>query len=612
MKTALRFSLLLVFLLLIQAACGFWRGSSWSYNGKNASTLRDVLGLYLPQDSIHIRNGTFLGNEKRNYYGDSAPARLDLIWKHYLGGGKTVVTPAKGTEEWFGAGWTGQPLVVQEHNHTFLLQGAFDHHLKKINATTGELVWQYEYDDILKGTGTIWVNDSASNPLNRILILQGSRKGFALSSPFVGSYRAVSYFTGEEVWRMNVEQTASYSRDVDASALIFADTAYIGLENGKFISFDPGRKLIEADTVNFPRIYNQTALYRREDILKHGGNLVTEASPVRIGNHVYLASGSGHVYGYNLDCDSIDWDFFIGSDMDGTPVVSSDSCLIVTVEKQYIEGSGGVFKLNPRRNTNECVDWYFPTGDFDFSSWKGGVIGSVSVNDAYNADGMYPKMAAFTGIDGYLNVVDYAHTRKDTTVLGPDGKTTYSCPKLLFRSRIGPSISTPLFVQDKLIAAGYGGINLFQYNRAAIFDRISFHSGIFEATPIADQGKIYVAARDGFLYCFGEGEENLVVKTAIVPKEVKAATEHKPIAKPVSEIAQGRFYLIAGAFRMKENALASVKQWQKKGVQASIIESPANLWYVSVASYSTREKADESRADFLQKQAVDVWVYGKE
>lgn len=624
MPRRLRYITRLLFLILLvacfQTACTFFHHGSWSYDGKSKHELKDVLAALKPKDSISIRVGTFLGNEKRNYYGDSAPDKLDIVWKTFLGGGKTIVTPSKGVEEWFGAGWTGQPLVVNEKDETFLLQGAFDHHLKKIRAKTGELIWEYTYDDILKGTGTIWINDSAVDPLNRVMILQGSRKGVcnSLCAPIAESYRAVSYFTGKEIWRMNVEHTDSYSRDVDASALILRDTAYIGLENGKFIAFDPGRETISGDTVNYPRIYNEAMLYDKADAVKHGGNLVTESSPVRIGNRLYLASGSGHVYGYNLETKCIDWDFYIGSDMDGTPAVTSDSCLLVAVEKQYISGSGGVFKLDPKKDAGDCVEWYFPTGDFHFSTWDGGVIGSVSVNDAYNPDGMYPKMAAFTGIDGYLTVVQYDRIRKDTMVTGPDGKTQYACPKTLFKKRIGPSISTPIFVKDKLVAAGYGGITIFGYDRAAFFHELAFHGGIFEATPVADQGKIYIAARDGYLYCFGDTLGNKpqtsfmdgLAKTE--PLQAKKAEPKKQSMQAdvkKSEAVPGPFYLIAGAFRMKSNAESVAAGWRKKGVHATVMSSPNDLYYVSLGSAVTREKAEEIHTSLLGKHAVDAWVY---
>ena len=80
----------LIFCILISVSC------VWSQEGE-----------------IRVINGTFLGNEGRNYSGDRAPDRLDVIWKHYLGKGETVISRKIGSVEWKGAGWTGQPLMVQ-------------------------------------------------------------------------------------------------------------------------------------------------------------------------------------------------------------------------------------------------------------------------------------------------------------------------------------------------------------------------------------------------------------------------------------------------------------------------------------------------------------------
>ncbi|HLG04096.1 MAG TPA: hypothetical protein VI731_10910 [Bacteroidia bacterium] len=650
LKYCIRFLFLVLLLTIFQTACSLFSDASEYGERIPPSSLIDLLAK--EKDSVTIRFGTFLGNEKRNYYGDSASGRLDVIWKLFLGSGSTIVSAEKGEEEWYGAGWTGQPLVVDENGKTFLLQGAFDHHLKKIDASNGNIVWEYLYDDILKGTGTIWVNDSAENPEDRILILQGSRKG--LKNPIAAkraeSYRAVSYFSGKEIWRMNVSQTASYSRDVDASALIFKDTAYIGLENGRFIAFEPGRKIRKNDSVNYPCVFEDHQLYSKTDADKHGGNLVTESSPVRIGDHIYIAAGSGHVYGYNLHTRALDWDFFIGSDIDGTPVVTGDSCLLVAVEKQYIQGKGGVYKLNPRRDPEHAVDWYYPVNDFQFSSWKGGVIGSVAVNDAYNIDGAHPCMAAFTGIDGYLTVVSYDRTRTDTLVKGSDGIKKYLTPIVLFRQRIGSSISTPLFVQDKLIAGGYGGIHLYRYDQAGIFNTLDYYSGIFEATPVADQGKIYAASRDGFLYCFGDTSGIRADQQDIIPKVIPAqvvhvqnsaanqeiktkksvvsiATETKeikkakaaPVVAPKVETPKvlsatppsGKTsHLVAGAFRVKTNAESSVIAWQKKGVAATMMLN-ANLYYVILASSPSSDIIQERQAEMHQKFGVDAWIFVK-
>jgi outer membrane protein assembly factor BamB len=341
-----------------------------------------------------------------------------------------------------------------------------------------------------------------------VIILQGSRRGFEndLYSKYVPSFRAISYFTGNELWRMNVSRTASYSRDVDGSALITNETAYIGLENALFTVFNPDPNFASMKQGMLqPKIYKQTILYEKADQIRHGGNLVVESSPAFLEDHIYITAGSGHVYGYDLTMDALSWDYYIGSDMDGSPVVTRDSSLIVTVEKQYIEGQGGVFKLNPTSPPSDAVIWYFPTEDDSVESWQGGVIGSVSVNDL-TKDPTDPFLAAFIGIDGYLYVVN--HQEIDETVgkvYGPNIKRQFFSPKLVFKKQIGPSISTPIIVGNKIIATGYKGIYLFEFDKNLNFKLLDKQRrSAFESTAIVHDKKIYIGAKDGFLYCFGE------------------------------------------------------------------------------------------------------------
>lgn len=462
-------------------------------------------------DHIQLLIPTFLGNAQRNYYGNQAPSRLDVLWKIELGCGYSAVSSNDTAHKWCGAGWTGQALYLREDSTDYLIQGAFDYHLKKINAKNGEIIWQYRFNDILKGTGTIWRNKNTDTDSNRYVILQGSRLGGSFSAPEIYSFRGIAYQTGQELWRFNSKRTLSYSRDVDASAIVVDDTAYIGLENGLLTVFNPDYRY--GDTTNgfyTPKVYQEHQLYTQDDRLKHGGNLVTESSPCYLHNHLYLASGSGHVYGYNLLTDSIDWDFYIGSDMDGSAVATDDGCILVAVEKQYIKGPGGIFKLDPRKAPEEAVVWFFPTEDHNFEGWKGGVIGSVGINDSYRQPND-PHLATFIGIDGYLYILEHSRLEAGKNVIGPDNKTSYPCPKLLVKKELYPSISTPIIVKNNLIAACYGALCLYEIDYSAETDSLKLHlldkiPGEFEATPIAIDKRLYIAARDGNLYCFGEAE----------------------------------------------------------------------------------------------------------
>jgi len=451
---------------------------------------------------------TFLGNDQRNYYGNSSPKRLDVIWKLYLGSGKTVISRRSGERKWTGAGWTGQPLLVSEEGELYLIQGAYDHHLKKIDAATGKVIWQYEFDDVIKGTGSIWHNKNASSKDEEFIILQGSRLGVGnfLDSKHIPSYRAISYTTGSELWRLDVKRTRSYSRDVDGSALLINDTAYIGLENSLFTVFSPDPKnAASEDGMLQPKIYQEIKLYTEKDAIAHRNNVVTESSPCLIDNRVYIASGSGHVFGYDLEQKKLVWDFYIGSDIDGSVVATQDSCILVPVEKQYIKGKGGVFKLDPRKPPDSAVVWYFPVEDKEFADWKGGIIGSVGINDNYKKyNNKY--LAAFTAIDGSLYVVNHKETEENLLVRGPNNIKKFHSAKVLFKKYIGSSISTPVFSDSTLIVAGYNGIFLFEYNADFEFELLDKFVTSFESTPIVYNNSIYIASRDGYFYCFGENE----------------------------------------------------------------------------------------------------------
>lgn len=461
------------------------------------------------QDSIKIIIPTFLGNETRNYYGNEAPSKLDIIWKYGLGCGETIIpTKIPDTVQMCGAGWTGQPLLVEENGELFLIQGAYDHMLKKINARTQELIWEYDFGDVIKGTGCIWANPFKTlNHPDKYVIFQGARIGVETDAwqKIIPSYKAISYRTGKLLWEYNSVKAGSYSRDVDGTALIVDDTIFLGLETGHFVKINPNpdsAKII--DKIKQPLQYLELDLYTQKDVTAHNANVVAESSPTLLRDHIYITSGSGHVYGYNRLKGVIDFDFFTGSDMDGSAAVTRDSCLLIAIEKQYIAGHGGAMLIDPLRHQDSCVKWFMPVGDTVFADWKGGIIGSVATNDKYIKAGQN-SLSAFVGIDGYLYVVENEFIDNDKLVPGPDNITKYYQPQLVFKYKTGASISTPIFVGNKLIVLTYFGLYLFEQEENCIFRLLAENKNIRgEATPVVHDRKIYVASRDGYLYCFGE------------------------------------------------------------------------------------------------------------
>jgi outer membrane protein assembly factor BamB len=275
-----------ILLLLI----GFYFNSSGMSFSQKSYSLPDSI---FPDTDIEVLCGTFRGNTSRSFYGYDAPSGLDVIWKFYLGEGETVISRRLGSRTWAGAGWTGQPLLVREGRDTFLIQGAYDHKLHKINAASGEEVWSYLFDDVVKSTGSIWEN---------------------------------------------------------------------------------------------------------------------------------------------------------------------------------------------------------------------GVIETVGINDFY----IQPRevhLAAISALDGFTYIVDHQKIDPDTLSTGPDSLSRYSTPGLITKIETGSSISSPVITSNRLLAAGYGGVYLYSYSDGLEFQKLDFFPLMVEASPIIWNERVYLAGRDGFLYCFGENYE---------------------------------------------------------------------------------------------------------
>jgi outer membrane protein assembly factor BamB len=574
------------------------------------------------KDSFEVINATFLGNSRRAFYGSSAPRQLSVLWKHNLGKGQTVVTAEEGKVTWKGAGWTGQPLFVREKDEYFLIQGAYDHHLKKIKAESGELVWEYAFNNVIKGTGTLWNNQKAESPENSQVVLQGARKNInvSLNGNGVYSFRAISYFTGKELWRVPIRRGKSYSRDVDASALVIKDKIYVPAENGYLLVLNPYKldSLITDSMLYFtPEIVHEIPLFEKEDSKTHHGNLVTEASPVLLGDKLYIASGAGHVYEIDTNNDTISWRFDIGADLDGTPAITLDKRILVPIEKQYIKGMGGVLQLNPNKKGMEAVDWFFPTEDVGYKSWEGGVIGSVIT---FSKDtNLY---CAFSGLDGWFYVVQ---TNKITAehVTGYDNVTVFYRPELVAKFNVGPSISTPLFIApNSFVVAGYKGVHLLQWGMNELILK-DFFKGTFEATPFVYDEKIYIASRNGYLYCLGNDSEQLEIKPIESESqillaestfeadldplkiEVKQSEKPKTTSTAISKTTEATvlYHAVAGAFGDRNNATRKLEELKGQGFNASIIPGRKGLEYVVMESFNNKEAASA----FAKKH--NLWVY---
>jgi outer membrane protein assembly factor BamB len=477
-----------------------------------------------------VKVGTFLGSYGRRYYGQGpAPKQLDVIWKVRLGSGwSSGKFDSDPPSKWAGSGWTGQPSVVVDGGRTYLITSSYGYKLRKIDAETGEVVWAYKYDDIIKGSPSVFQNPSPAGADDKYIVVAGSRRGYPykLDDPRVAPVRAVTFGSGKELWRLPVPQTSCYSRDCDGSGFFFDGTYYIGVESGFFYALDPLRTQAWAEG-DKPVIEHQQLLAGDERSQDHDGNLVLESSASALGKNLYIASGAGHVYGLRRSDLKVVWDYYIGSDLDGTPVPTRKGLLLQAVEKEYIKGKGGMLALDPAKPAGKAAVWYFPTGNRKVGDWAGGIVGSASLNDEYNEGGQYPAICAFSAIDGYLYLVSQT-VMSEETASGPDRGAKLPVPVQIAKIWNGGAISTPIIVGDALVAGSYDQrVHLYDlaytpaekgdagalpsangdgaYWTVSLEERDQFYAeGAFESTPTLWNGRVYIGCRDGWFYCLGD------------------------------------------------------------------------------------------------------------
>lgn len=456
-------------------------------------------------EDIVLVHPTYLGGPRRDSAGPGpAPDKLDVLWRVKIGSGQTRL-PTGSMATWSGTGWTGQPTLIVHDGRPFVVVGGYDHGLRRIDADTGEVLWRAQLDDVIKGTNSIFY-DASRAAGDRLVVVSGSRRGVdrELGDPAIAPLRAFSFASGAELWRMPVPRTANYSQDVDASPLYVDGRLIVAVEPGYVLALDPVRTEPGPEGHSAPVVLARSPeLWSANDVASRpwmgGANLALEGSPAVLGERIYIASSSGHVYGLNRRTLEIEWDFAPGGDFDSTVTVTRDGKLLVGMERQYAS-RGGTFLLDPDKPPAEAVEWFFPTEDRGVGEWQGGVVGSVALHE-------HEPLAAFCSVDGFVYVV--RTDVLDGDAVGWDGATRVPTPALVFRARIGGSISTPAFSGNRMVVAGFDNtVRLYSLDTAggyAVREIDTFTGGgPFESTPLVYNGRVYIGCRDGFFYCLGE------------------------------------------------------------------------------------------------------------
>jgi len=114
--------------------------------------------------SVELPEEPFPGGIRWDGDGQWVPDELDMIWTHFLG--ETIPSARREDHHWNRVERTTRPLLVKQGKDTFLIQG-FNHHLKKLNAATGELIRQYSPEDDSSGQAGLREIQAASGFLEK-------------------------------------------------------------------------------------------------------------------------------------------------------------------------------------------------------------------------------------------------------------------------------------------------------------------------------------------------------------------------------------------------------------------------------------------------------------
>ncbi len=82
------------------------------------------------------------------------------------------------------------------------------------------------------------------------------------------------------------------------------------------------------------------------------------------------------------------------------------------------------------------------------------------------------------------------------------------------------------------------------------------------------------------------------------------------ISSPKARTEAGNYLIIAGCFRILENAQGLVRKMQQQQINAAIIgTNPQGLFMVGYGGFGTREEAESSLENFRRNHIADAWLF---
>jgi outer membrane protein assembly factor BamB len=425
---------------------------------------------------------TFRGNPQRAYHG-SGPVPSAPIVGWSAGPFCRSSTAKHETKEWCGAGWTGQPAVVERGGRTWVIFNAYDGAVHFHDARTGEqLLEPFVTGDIIKGSVTV-------DPDGFPLVYTGSRddhfRVLALDRP---GGRAI------ELWRLGADAVSPtmWNDDWDGSALVLDDWLLEGGENSQFHVVRLNRAIGADGLVTVaPELVFHTPGWDEQLLRDLAGN---RSRDVSIENSVavhddtaYFANSGGLVQGWDLSplrtggTPTRTFRYWAGDDIDASIVIDDEGMLYVGVE--YERGTararevGQVIKLDPQRADDPLV-------------WSVKDLGTPPT-------GVWSTLALHRGV--------VIATTDGGRVLGIDAADG----EILWERRLpGPLWQSPVVVDDVLVLGDCAGVlRGFDVSDPRVEPVPRWEvalGGCIEATPAVWDGWIHLATRGGRFFALAD------------------------------------------------------------------------------------------------------------
>ncbi|MCB0412021.1 MAG: WD40 repeat domain-containing protein, partial [Bdellovibrionales bacterium] len=317
--------------------------------------------VYVPRNSVGESWGStegltqFRGTPSRSYYG-TGPIRdqYQIGWRYP----EQPMCAKSDGKRWCGSGWTGQPAVWRRPDGKLeIIVGTYDRAVHFIDYETGkDLRKPFPTGDIIKGSVTI-------DPNGFPLLYFGSRDN---------KYRILS-LQGQEakqLWALDAKDgvpETKWNNDWDGNSSVVNDHLVFGGENSWFYTWKlnrgyNGNGQIQVD----PKPVVRMRGWNKELLRNVGDNNVSiESSVALYESRAYFTNSGGRVVGIDLDkVDNLEakivFDFWMGDDVDASPMVDQDGMLYIAAEyERFLSRArevGQLVKLNPYRPENP-LEW---------------------------------------------------------------------------------------------------------------------------------------------------------------------------------------------------------------------------------------------------------------